>query len=1234
MADLERAGIKAIVEGIDGYLRDLKRMSGATDDLGKDLEGAGKKTDGLGKGIASSALGFTAAELGMRALGGAFSFGLGNAVAFQKGLSAVGAISGATKTQMGELSKTALRIGADTSFSAKQAVGAMEELAANGVTTADIIGGAADAAAALAAAGGVDLPFAAATASTAMAAWGLKTSDLAEVVNRLAGAANTSRFGVEDMAGAIAQGAGAAATAGISFADFSTSIAATAASFSSGSDAGTSFKTFVLNLEPATDKAKATMEQLGIFTAEAGNAFFTSTGQAKPLAEIVQILHDKVGVLTAQEQVTALKNMFGADAFRTAAGLMKLTGDEFSTMSGKMRDTSAADVAKQRMDNLSGSFESLKGSLETVGINLGMKVIPFLTDITDKAIVAVNAWDKLPDSSQNIVLAFAGIAAAAPVAAGAVEKLTGLIKGLADGSAGIGTKLAGIGIAIGAITVLGDALLQKTTGHGLMEWLLGNPAHADRVSDALKRVDALLLALGPSGNPVVAVMERLKNASHDFAAQAEGMAQGMSNARDRAGALALVMGETGDYAKATEAAGKFSGLIVTTVPQIEAYGRKLMDLHAPSLTLVEAHNSLSGALQVAFDKTVNYSAILEGFMAPAEKAAQNTFALDDAFRALPGVIDPATQSTQAVGGAADAATREFLAMAKSLDPEGKNAAKAITEQLDILIGKFGELSPVVRTLTGENAFLNEELDDLKAKGKEISSDEAARIKILEGLIKANDEQIAGYQSNEKALKGAKAMLVSYIGEEGLGGLLTAMKNVPHEQQIEFLRRTSSAYQHLQSGDIPGAITAFGNLKEELGPEKWAPLAKAIGPELTAAIDKGVSDPAEREKIKASLGITVSGATDAAKTTAAEGGKGVGISMAEGLAIGLELGRLAAEAAAVGLARGVLAAAKAVIKPGSPSHVARDEIGIPISEGIAVGILEGAPEVFDAIVSVVSTALGLASGLTDMWSPIGTQDPGGGIGQGRGPKEDPFGGAAPLQMLGFNPEMSASRASAMPTARSGSFWSGTDISSTTPFAGYDFGRSGWGTGAPLMGHKLPYGTGVYFDPSGSGMFDFRGSSGTGTFVPGEDRGGKPVAADLLKDFGVDGPSAYVWVFDPKKGWTVGSTDPRDGAIHMVGGGGPAVGGTPVFPSSRGPDMPAWSGGPGHWSITDPSAPAAAPAISTAGGATRVSAGGLSLSFDFTGVTFGDKLSPDDVRGIFSELIDAAVDRIPFLAGSRA
>lgn len=342
------------------------------------------------KGLGQAAAG--PLRLGFLGAGAAMASVIGTTMKFEHAVDQVGAVANATEKEMADLGKTALRIGKETAFSATESAQAMEILAAAGVSVEDILGGAADAAVALAAAGGTDLKTAADAAATSMAVWNLQASDMTDVVNRLAGAANVSRFGVEDMSGAIAMGGGAAASAGVEFGDFAAAIAATASSFSSGSDAGTSFKQFLNGLTPNAITAKDAMRDLGLITAEGKNQFFDAAGQLKSMAEITQILHEATAGLTEEQKAQALETIFGSDAMRTAAAISKLTGDEFQVMSDKMKNTDAQEVAAKRMGNLKGSTEQLMGGLETLQIQIGTALMPVLVQLvkflTDEALPA------------------------------------------------------------------------------------------------------------------------------------------------------------------------------------------------------------------------------------------------------------------------------------------------------------------------------------------------------------------------------------------------------------------------------------------------------------------------------------------------------------------------------------------------------------------------------------------------------------------------------------------------------------------------------------------------------------------------------------------------------------------------------------------------------------------------------------------------------------------------------
>lgn len=336
--------------------------------------------------IASVGISPAAAAIGV-GLGAAIVGGLGVAVAsaakFEKGLSEVRAVAGATEDQMEAVRAKALQLGADTAFSATQAAGAMEELVKAGLSIEQVLSGAADAAVSLAAAGGVSLETAATIAANALNSFSLGGDQITKVADIVAGAANASAIGVNDFALSLSQAGAVANLAGLSFGDTATAIALMGNAGIRGSDAGTSLKVMLQNLIPVTTREKNLFAELGIVTEEAGNKFFDAQGHVKSLAEISQVLQEATRGQTDQQKLYNLSILFGSDALRAAGILTKAGAAGVRELNAEMRETTAAEAAAIRMDNLAGSFEQFRGSLETVLITVGTPLQSGLRSVLD-----------------------------------------------------------------------------------------------------------------------------------------------------------------------------------------------------------------------------------------------------------------------------------------------------------------------------------------------------------------------------------------------------------------------------------------------------------------------------------------------------------------------------------------------------------------------------------------------------------------------------------------------------------------------------------------------------------------------------------------------------------------------------------------------------------------------------------------------------------------------------------
>lgn len=418
---------------------DGKGIARARDDLGRFVGGGG----GGGGSLANAQRGMTqlgfASAAAATAIVGGIAYAVNASIDFEKRISAIGAVSGATTQQMEALRAKALQLGKDTAFSASESAEAMEELVKAGLSVEQVLNGAADATVALAAAGGIALPEAAAIASNAMNQFKLSAQDLPHIADLIAGAANASAISVSDFGIAMAQAGAVAKLAGVSFEDMAVAIALMGNAGIKGSDAGTSLKTMLMNLQPQTTKQINLMKKLGIVTADGTNKFFDQQGKLKSLADVSQILNTALKGMTDAQKLATLETIFGSDAIRAAAILAGEGAAGFNKMADAMGKVTAEGVAAARLDNVAGAIEQLKGSVETAAIAFGSALLPAIRKIAEFITFLANKFSELDPRWQKLI-AFAAVAAAA---------LLGLIAVVAA----VGAAIAGIAAAIGAIKI-------------------------------------------------------------------------------------------------------------------------------------------------------------------------------------------------------------------------------------------------------------------------------------------------------------------------------------------------------------------------------------------------------------------------------------------------------------------------------------------------------------------------------------------------------------------------------------------------------------------------------------------------------------------------------------------------------------------------------------------------------------------------------------------------------------
>lgn len=339
--------VTGLIGGLEQSQSRIKKMASSFSDVGKGLT--------LGVSLPLAGIGAFALNAGME---------------FEQGMSNIKAVSGATAAEMTQLHDLALKMGKDTAFSARGAADGIEELIKAGLTVEQIMSGGLQGALDLAQAGSIDLASAAEVAATALNAFKSDALSVSKAADILAGAANASATDVMEMKLGLSQASAVASAVGMSFLDTSSALAVFAQNGLKGSDAGTSLKTMLLALQPQTKDQIALFKKLNLFTSNGTSAFFDQQGKLKNLTDIADTLRRSMSGMTDAQRLSTMETLFGTDAIRAANILYREGADGIQTMQANMADVTAQEVAAEKMNNLKGSLEELKGSVETAAIGL------------------------------------------------------------------------------------------------------------------------------------------------------------------------------------------------------------------------------------------------------------------------------------------------------------------------------------------------------------------------------------------------------------------------------------------------------------------------------------------------------------------------------------------------------------------------------------------------------------------------------------------------------------------------------------------------------------------------------------------------------------------------------------------------------------------------------------------------------------------------------------------------
>ena len=156
---------------------------------------------------------------------------------------------------------------------------------------------------------------------------------------------------------------------------------------------------------------------------------------------------------------------------------------------------------------------------------------------------------------------------------------------------------------------------------------------------------------------------------------------------------------------------------------------------------------------------------------------------------------------------------------------------------------------------------------------------------------------------------------------------------------------------------------------ESGQKEVTETAKKGGEEAGKESQKATADGIQQNsgQVSQAVSSSMAKAADTAKTYRSSF-ESVGQSMSEGVAVGINRGSSFIQNAVNGVLQSAVNEAEKKIKKNSPSHVWRDEIGLSMAEGVAVGIERGEKIVNDSVGSMTDSSLETAKNELGIHSP--------------------------------------------------------------------------------------------------------------------------------------------------------------------------------------------------------------------------------------------------------------------------
>ena len=357
----------------------------------------------------------------------------------------VQAVTFSTGEQFDQLTKTAQRLGRETSFTAQQVADAMIGLGRMGFNPSEIVS-AIDSVLNLSRATGTDLAESADIAANSLRIFGLEAGKMSQVSDVLTATANGSAQTLTDLFEGLKMAAPQAASCGESIEETCAALGVMANMGIKGSLAGTALrKAFV---QFADTKVQAMLREVGVESVDA-------SGNLRKMATVMRDIAVATAKMPTAERLSFMKDVFDVRGMMSGISLTANL-DEMDKFLARLKDVSgAADETARAMDRgIGGSFRLFRSAVEGTMNAVGEALTETLKPMTDDVTAVINTFTKWVEANRGLVTSVAATVAS-------VAALGGALFVLGTTSRVLGTGVGVVSKAVSGVSGLFGLLAKK-----------------------------------------------------------------------------------------------------------------------------------------------------------------------------------------------------------------------------------------------------------------------------------------------------------------------------------------------------------------------------------------------------------------------------------------------------------------------------------------------------------------------------------------------------------------------------------------------------------------------------------------------------------------------------------------------------------------------------------------------------------------------------------------------------